>query len=467
MNINYWTTFSKRKNSTKQPSSGTQAAVYLKEPCNIASPSFICNTIPDTVKYIEAFGRYYFVSDVTHDGSNIIISCVSDPMATFKSDIASYSGFVEYTSASSDVITTDPRNKPTNEIAIKTTNLTITSSPFSALGCYILGVLSNDSSGAGGVLSYYAVDAANLMLVCSELYDHNFIEQIKEQFVRSQDSLISCIWIPISMSSITGVDSQPIHIGRETLSYAVGKKITDRVISASSGLTDINYTYGGGAGGDMNYLSCAPYTTMALYLPFVGMVPADPEIAAYTKKIQLNFYIDVLTGDIVYVVKYGAPPAAQFNGNIGTKMPISSASYDGVGVATGAMAVIGGIVGTAATIATEGGALPIIGSIGAIASGAVSAAKSAELHTMINGSNSSAIGAQLGLTPVLETIQYVPEYTTLDALKSEQGLPYFKVAQVSSLSGYIKFNNAQIAISGFDEDRETINTYLNRGFYYE
>ena len=434
MNVTYWTSFSKRKNSTKQPTGGTTVStVTLKENTGLNNPVFKFQTVPDSVKYVQAFGRYYFVNDVSHDGNEVIVSCSSDPMATFKSEIAAYSGFVEYTSSSTNTISTDPRNKPSNALTVTPTDLTITSTPFSALGCYILGVLSNDSSGAGGVLSYYAVDAANLMLLCSELYDHNFIEQIKEQFVRSQDSLISCVWIPIDPAKISGVDNQYIHIGRETLTYSKGKKITDRIVTAGTGLTDIGYAYGGGAGASMNYLSCAPFTTLALYLPFVGMVPADPEVAAITKKIQVNLYIDVLTGDIVYKVAYSAIPAAQFNGNIATKMPVSSASYDGVGVATGALAVIGGAIGTAATIATEGGALPIISSIGAIAGGAINAAKSAELHTMISGGNSSAIGAQLGLVPFIANYQYIPTYTDLDSLKAEQGLPYFKVATVSSL----------------------------------
>ena len=35
MNIKYWTGFSKRKNSTKVPTSGTDAAVNLKDDCSI------------------------------------------------------------------------------------------------------------------------------------------------------------------------------------------------------------------------------------------------------------------------------------------------------------------------------------------------------------------------------------------------------------------------------------------------
>ena len=65
MNITYWTNFSKRTNSTKQPTGGTQTTVRLKEPCGISSPTFICSGIPDNVKYIgqNAFMGCYFIKE--------------------------------------------------------------------------------------------------------------------------------------------------------------------------------------------------------------------------------------------------------------------------------------------------------------------------------------------------------------------------------------------------------------------
>ena len=63
MNISYWTGFSKRKNSTKQPTSGTTATVYLKDDTSILNPTFDCTGVPDNVNYIYVsdFGRYYFI----------------------------------------------------------------------------------------------------------------------------------------------------------------------------------------------------------------------------------------------------------------------------------------------------------------------------------------------------------------------------------------------------------------------
>ena len=90
MNITYWTGYSKKKNSTAQPTSGTDATVYLKDNCSILNPVFDCQGVPDSVNYIYVsdFWRYYFVSDVVHmTADRIEIHCSVDVLATYKSQI--------------------------------------------------------------------------------------------------------------------------------------------------------------------------------------------------------------------------------------------------------------------------------------------------------------------------------------------------------------------------------------------
>ena len=68
MKIKYYSAFSKKRNSTKIPTGGTEVDVYLKESTSILNPVFITKTIPDTANYIYCgdFGRYYFVTDIVH-----------------------------------------------------------------------------------------------------------------------------------------------------------------------------------------------------------------------------------------------------------------------------------------------------------------------------------------------------------------------------------------------------------------
>lgn len=465
MNITVYKNFSKRENSTKRPTGGTVIQnVRLKNETNIKNPVFELNTLDFTINYVEAFGNYYYCDVNNLDGHRSELICKLDRPATFKTQIGSYTGFIEYCSASTDVTINDPRNTPTSLIDVTATSLSLSSggSPsFNTVGGYIIGVLSDNVTGDVGVVDYYTMTSAQMRAFSQELYNQNFIQQIEDQFTNSKDSLVSCIWVP--MTGIGG-SSTNIHIGRETMS-ATGGHISSRLVSFGSGLTTIGFSsISGGAGSAMTYLEKAPYCTGILYLPFVGFVALDMDILAFTKSIQIDGYVDILTGDIVYNVKYGAMRVSTYNGNIATKIPISSAGYDAIGVATGTMTTIGGLIATGVAIATGGSAL--VG-LGAAAAGGLGAAKSAELHTMINGGNSSAIGASLGTTPTAIIIQNNPVETNLLSYQTKHGMPYFKVGTVSSCGGFVKCRDASVSIPGDGEEQATVNAYLNNGIYYE
>ena len=65
MNIQVWSNFSKRENSTRQPGGGQSIDVKLKDNCSIENPVFLLATgggMPDYT-YAEAFGHYYYVTE--------------------------------------------------------------------------------------------------------------------------------------------------------------------------------------------------------------------------------------------------------------------------------------------------------------------------------------------------------------------------------------------------------------------
>ena len=467
MQIKTWTNFSKRVNSTKQPAdaSATIVDVALKDMCDILAPSFILNSTNFEINYVQAFGNYYFAQCFNLDGHRTEIKCSLDHLATFKTQIGSYNGLIEYCSASSDVTITDPRNAPTSLINATATSFSISGAAFNTVGGYILGVLSDNVTGSVGVIDYYTMTQVQMKAFCQELYSQGFIQQLLDQaFYSAIESFVSCIWLP--MTGIGG-GSTNIHIGRETMN-AQGGHISDRIVSFSSGLTTLNFSsHSGGAGSSMTYLEKAPYCTGILYLPFIGFVPIDMDIAAFTKSIALDGYIDILTGDIVYNVKYGAYRVSTYNGNLATKIPISAASYDAVGTATGAMATIGGI-GAALIGGIKGaGAKMVLGGLGAAAGGALSGVKSSELHTMINGGNSSAIGANLGTSPYAIIFQNEPEETNLLAYQAKHGMPYYKIGTVSACGGFVQCADASVSIPGDGAEQDVVNNYLNSGIYYE
>lgn len=468
MNITVYSGFSKRINSTKQPTGGTPISnVYLKEATDIIHPSFIISGINMTINYVQAFGNFYYAEAKCLDANRTELVCELDHMATFKTQVGSYTGLIEYCSTSSDVTITDPRNSPTGLVDFTITNVPFTADPFSTTGCYILTVLNDKANGECGCTTYYALLPAQLQDLSHELYDSSWWTQTIDQFQGVHDGLVSCIWIPVDISKISGA-SEKIAIGSDVMTTAMGKKISNRLLHRGTGAVTINYsTYSGTAGPGMTYLEKSPYCTGVLYLPFVGYVPLSIDIAAYTKSITLHSIIDVITGDIAYQLDYAGYAIESYSGSIATKMPISSATYDGVGIAGGIMTSIGGAIGT--VVSAAAGNIPaMLGAAGVAIGGAASAtAKSIELHTQINGTNSSAIGANLGTNPYIIMMQNTPENTSLLSYQAEQGMPYFKVGTVSALGGYVKCANASVSIPGNGAEQETVNGYMNGGFYYE
>ena len=470
MKIKYWSGFSKRKNETKQPTLGTEVDVYLKEDTSILNPSFECVGVPESVNYIRVddWGRYYFVRNVRRLGNDrILVDCEVDVLATYKSAIGSYSGYVEFSTSDGRKNIYDARNKPTGFMDVSATPLEFNSKYLNEEGCYIVGVLSDASNGEGGVVTYYAMTRNALRLMGLIIYDTAPDAAIENQWFRVQESLISIIWMPLDYSKLLPATEDDIHIGKTQL-IIKGKKINNRIWNDTVGSTAVSYSnLSGGAGADMTYLELAPFTTGMLYLPFVGLVPLNVDECAYVKNISIDMSFDILTGDVVYKVRYGGAWSQTFNGSMATKMPISGASYDAIGVASGTLASIGGVAATfAAMIASGGSAIPLIGGLAGIIGGAASAVKSTQIQTMINGSNSSAIGAKIGLSPFVLIIQNRPTYHDVESVKAEQGLPCYETKTISSLSGFVKCSNASVSIPGLDEEKDVLNEYINGGFYY-
>ena len=113
MKLKYWTSFSKRKNSTLIPTgTGTEIDVYWKEDTSIDSPSVVLatNAIDIDYVYINDFGRYYTVSSIVKltDGTTQY-DLREDTLATYKTDIGNTVAHIAYSSTGWDKDLIDAR----------------------------------------------------------------------------------------------------------------------------------------------------------------------------------------------------------------------------------------------------------------------------------------------------------------------------------------------------------------------
>lgn len=469
MNVTYWTGFSKRKNSTKRPSSGTTlTGVYLKEDTTVMNPGLELDGVPATANYfyISDFGRYYYVRNVTKVGAaRNYFDLECDILATYKSQVGSYSGLIEYAADSTNIHLTDPRNKPQQTFfEKKTTLLDLTGAPqyFTTGGRFLMGI----TGGPGGV-TYYCMDPLQMQTFFDEVFTAGIWDQLVNNFYDLKDCIACCRWIPYS-PQLSLDDS--ILIGGQYLPTAKAKKVTSRFLTISDASYNIDFPSDSdiGPGYGTNYLDLPPYTTGNIYLPFVGNVPLDLDIVSQSKQIRLAVYIDNYTSDIIYKLSNDSGDYINtYQGNCGSDIPIVSQTYNAAGTIAGAVSLIGGVVSAVGGAALGGPAAGLAAGIAAGTMGAANLAQSAQMHNQVNGSISSALGAQMGLSVIATVITRKPTVETLTDFAPTSGMPFFEVDTISNHAGYIQCFGASIDIPGTPDEKDTLNGYVNGGFFYE
>ena len=460
LQIKTYSGFSKRFNSTKRPTGGTTKNVELKSETNIKSPTFILNTLDFSINYVEAFGNYYYCDVKNLDGNRSELICTMDRPATFKSQMGSYTGYIEYASAAPAgfIYKDDPRNGPTSLVSSLQATETISWSA-DATGSYVLAMATQMSNGNGGAPAYYIVDASDLAKVVSAIFDSSFIDNIKKQFNGCFDSIISCTWLPFN---ITWTQTQAnctaiaFYAGNQNLNIGTGAMLRARTWHDRYYCTIPNIGYNG------TYIQSSKYMTATIYLPGVGVCPLNYDLYKISATgVTVDVYLDFITGDVVYYLSTASPTGngqiQSFSGNVAAKVPVVGSSYDGLGVASG-------VISTAGNIAS----MNPIGALGGIAS----IARSLSVDNMIVGANSSPLALIHNKNIVVELHVQTPlhgatDITELDVFRSEQGMPYFDNARISNIPGYIKCRAASVSIPGDGEEQTTINAMMNAGFYYE
>lgn len=463
MQIEIFSGFSKRHNSTKRPAAaGTAVNILVKDGADIKTPTLELNTLDFTINYVKAFDQYYFAHVQNIDGHRCNLLCDLDHLATFKPQIGAYTGYVEYASAAPGglLYLDDPRNGPTS--LVDTFGASVDPGwTASSSGAYLIGMANAVSIGNCGAPAYYCTDATGISDIVSKMFDQNIVPTIRNQFNGVFDAIVSCIWLPFTPGWITsniGNVSMPVYAGYQDLGIGNFAMLTGRIWNKRVYLS----IPAGPAGYGGTYIQSNKYNTTTIYLPGVGVVPINYDIYKDAPAgIAIDIHLDIITGDIVYYLSTSGPGSVGenqcFSGNIAAKVPVVGSSYDGIGVASG-------ILSTASNMA-HGDAL---GS----AQGILGIAKSLSVDNIVIGGNSSPLAFAQDSNIRIENHRIVPIHgatsaAELEVFRAEQGMPFFNNAQLSSLPGYIKCRAASVAIPGDGTEQDVVNGYLNSGFYYE
>ena len=469
MNIKVWSSFTKRKNSTKQPTGGSQITAVLKEKTSIENPVFILATPIANYNYVEAFGHYYFVDDVVNlDASRCEIVCSMDVLATYKSDITGYTAFVERAASAYDVWINDPALSQEQLYYSDTMHTTSLSTFFSQTGCFVVECLAKNQ----GIVLYAT---SNLEPYKYILTPGVYTTQDKNDWIQSRisqafdlDVYIGGVkWMPFNASDMGSILSNTFPIGPVDIAAALGGgwdysvyKVP-QVGPSSNKTTSVSLTLPS-AGNFGDFRDCSPkFTQYNLYLPGCGLVTLDPAVIGYaiqkSKTIYVDIWVDLISGEITYRLRLGANASdiGRYSGNISVDVPIGKSAVDTVKSAK----MVAGSIGAGAA---AGGVWGAIG--GALVGGVEAIYNHMTPDTnMIGGAGNKAELANISGSIHLTRRQFgAKDFPTAVA-----GRPLMQNVTLSTLSGYVKCGNASVPLNAHASERDTVNNFLNSGFYIE
>lgn len=464
MDITIFKNFSKRTNSTKQPSASTGVVLsaYLKEMTSVENPSFIIGRTDDfeSINYVYAINHYYKVDDtIILDNDRIELRCSHDLLATYKSNILSLNAYVErsaseYDDKIADGYVTIKNSEVVNDAVMSVGTL------FNDVGVYILSVLNDVGSGAG-FTTYYVIDIATMEYIATYCNQNlgtqstSVLEWIQSVYLKTADAIVDCKWLPISVQALAGLtnlEGATIKIGKDSLTGHTGLRFKGTVIIDKEYAVTIPHIYD-------DFRKASPYTKTLMFLPFYSTFQFNT-LDFEEDYINVKYNIDLATGDTtVYLYNINDDLVTTLNYNIASTSPVGKVGYNVANTITTTLASAGAIAGAMATGSAVALTVAGIGGVNASMQSALAISPS------VKGSLTGRSMALNGLD--IHVITMSNDTTEPNDLVATIGRPLNAYKTLSTLSGYVQTINASLNIAGRTTDASEINAMLDNGIYLE
>lgn len=459
----FYGNFSKRRNSTKQPTGGTTKTVVLKEGTSVIKPSFLLTSPVLTWNYCSAFGNYYYIRDIVLETNDLFrVECELDVLATFKNAIGNYTTLVSRADSNWNSTIYD-RIYPTKALPV-VKYADYADSLFT--NNYANGTIIVAAVGGRGQ-KIYAMSVSQFEGLCMVLFPSlgvNFqtwlVASVNEAAVGGLNSVLSSIqiikWLPVSFSAVSALGLSTVTevwLGNFGISYPTGVYTITGSTTVST-FHQMTFPDRDDLGARGDWLYSAPFANYNVYVPAFGMIEVDGTYLLPTRSVNAGVVVEMLSGNarlgIDYVGRSGSADkrVGYYNANLSFDIKAGGASSNLSGFASGVASAI-------AAYATENYAAMV----GAIAGAAENLIPK---PTQIGGGISGPIPG-IANPWSCEATYFDP----IDENRTELGRPLAEVIQINTLSGFVKCANASLSIPGHAEEMSEVNGFLNGGFFYE
>lgn len=473
MDIVVYSGFSKRINSTKQPTGGTTKSVVLKEPTSIIRPTFIITGFDTSWNYIAWGSRYYFVDDIVILTNNqAAYSCSLDVLATYKTIIGNSSEYVVRAASASDGTIVDSlySTKQLRTLQSQSPDGSTINNGFvmPALGTFVFGIQGQaDSNGSTfGSTTYYCMDIYHATTLMNEIfniqnaqYDANDVEstagipeEVYRTIINPQQYIVSCMYLPFEYETVGSTSADHIKLG--WYEFSGGCLIFDPSFDALP-VTSATFTLPRHPQSSRGaYVNGEPFTNYVLqFMPF-GDIEIPSDLCTGITQIYCEAITDVITGNSTLKVYTGTSNTGQLlvtrTAKVGVDVAITGGTYDislgGIAQRGVGMIAAGGILGKLGKIFDEDGYI-------------ASTQRSPDMNTQGNN----------GSLDFLEyPVKLYARFTHLvDDDPTQNGKPLCQIRTINTLSGYIKCINVDVDSVGTKEEKNAIISYMESGFFYE
>lgn len=288
---------------------------------------------------------------------------------------------------------------------------------------------------ASSLWAVYNPTHSELSAFGSWLWSSDFIEQLKKLFNDPMQAIIG----------IHKVFATPHTNGRETIkcgyidSNVSANKVSNQYTTVNCGSVSLREYFG-------NVMDYSPYTSVRVYLPFIGIVPLNvADIMRST--ISIKYHVDVITGACVSEISVKRDGKQSviytYSGSAIVSYPISSGSY--AGVIQGALSIAAGLIGGANAIPTV-----------------IKGASNMHADTSISGSFSGAPGAMGCKKPYLIISRPISNLAKDDS--AFEGYPSSAKVMIGDCVGFIKCYEVHLRINtASDAELDEIRQLLLSG----
>lgn len=486
-NCTLYTGFSKKLNSTAQPSGGTVYPCLIKNDTDFRNP--VLQVQADDlsgVNYMQFNGEFFYVTSlISHRTGIWEIAGLRDPMATYKAAIGATSAFMLY--GFGDDVSDSDRRVPDERLAVKR-KPSLTASQVALQGGQVVfspttGTFVLSAVGDTGGVGSYAISSGSMAALLNTIGQDasDKLAQTFNVFTAPADetaalcdirnglwdalsneiafgnavqAIRDCHWLPFMATSGTGAEIMlgDFHTGVTGLRLGQSD-----IVKSDTFVVSIPWPVS-----DWKRMNCQ----VALFLPMCGIIPLPVDKINGAENVNIRIAVDMLGGNVSYLVSAGGLNLNVSGANSAVPYAIGSSNVSLQNFIGGALQAVGGGIqaagGAWSAFASLGilGAENVAGGISSMASGVMTAI-TPQIQCSGSVGGCSAAGLMADAVCMVQYFEPIDE----EATQAAYGHPVFSMS--TPHGGYNMFRAFSVNCGGTPDEISRINAFFNSGAYYE